>query len=124
MSSEEFVEAWRTKAAKRRLEGVSWEDLELNTLLVDPPRAGLDEETEKLLLAFEHVVYISCNPETLHKNLQRVKDTHVIKDMAFFDQFPWTHHCEVGVHLARRSGPARIATEDGAALSAGPATAP
>jgi hypothetical protein len=38
MSSEEFVEAWTTKAAKNRLKGLNWDELHLNTLLVDPPR--------------------------------------------------------------------------------------
>lgn len=38
MSSEEFVEAWTTKASKNRLKGLDWDELQLNTLLVDPPR--------------------------------------------------------------------------------------
>jgi hypothetical protein len=38
MSSEEFVEAWTTKATKNRLQGLDWNELHLNTLLVDPPR--------------------------------------------------------------------------------------
>lgn len=38
MSSEEFVEAWTTKATKFRLKGLDWDVLQLNTLLVDPPR--------------------------------------------------------------------------------------
>lgn len=38
MSSEEFVESWNTKAKKNRLTGLVWDELELNTLLVDPPR--------------------------------------------------------------------------------------
>lgn len=44
MSSEEFTEAWKTQAAKRRLEGLDWAQLSLRTVLVDPPRAGLDPE--------------------------------------------------------------------------------
>ena len=38
MSSEEFVQAWITKATKNRLKGLDWDELQLNTLLVDPPR--------------------------------------------------------------------------------------
>jgi len=38
MSSEEFVETWRVKGTRNRLAGLDWEQLSLNTLLVDPPR--------------------------------------------------------------------------------------
>lgn len=36
--------------------------LDFTTLLVDPPRAGLDPQTVQLLRDFQSVVYISCNP--------------------------------------------------------------
>ena len=45
-----------------RLEGLDLKGLQLRTLLVDPPRAGLDEQTVKLLGDFSSIVYISCNP--------------------------------------------------------------
>jgi tRNA (uracil-5-)-methyltransferase len=45
-----------------RLQGLDMEALDLKTLLVDPPRAGLDSETLSLLRNFQSVVYISCNP--------------------------------------------------------------
>jgi hypothetical protein len=38
MSSEEFVETWRVKGSRFRLTGLDWDALQLNTLLVDPPR--------------------------------------------------------------------------------------
>lgn len=38
MSSEEFVETWRVKGSRQRLTGLDWEQLQLQTLLVDPPR--------------------------------------------------------------------------------------
>jgi tRNA (uracil-5-)-methyltransferase len=50
------------------------------------PRAGLDPDTEQLLREFDQVVYISCNPETLAKNLNAVADTHDIARFAVFDQ--------------------------------------
>lgn len=103
MSSEEFVETWRVKGTRNRLAGLDWEQLSLNTLLVDPPRAGLDPDTEKLLREFDQVVYISCNPETLAKNLAAVSDTHEIKRFAVFDQFAYTPHLETGVLLKRKS---------------------
>lgn len=49
-------------------------------------RAGLDPDTEQLLREFDQVMYISCNPETLAKNLTAVADTHDIQRFAVFDQ--------------------------------------
>jgi hypothetical protein len=52
-------------AARRlRLEGLDLDALRFSTLLVDPPRAGLDPATLQLLREFDRVVYISCNPGT------------------------------------------------------------
>jgi len=103
MTSEEFTEAWHTKRNAKRLEGLDWETLDLKTILVDPPRGGLDDETVKLLKEFPNVVYISCNPETLATNLQEIKESHEIKQFAVFDQFPGTHHVECGAFLQQRS---------------------
>ncbi|GIL59952.1 hypothetical protein Vafri_14608 [Volvox africanus] len=103
MASEEFAETMRTRGSRRRLEGLGpWEELRLRTILVDPPRAGLDDFTVGLLKEFDRIVYISCNPETLHANLRAIADTHGIARFAAFDQFPYTHHLECGVYLVRR----------------------
>lgn len=68
---------------------------------VDGCYAGCDSDTARLLRDFENVIYISCNPETLHSNLQELKETHAIKRFALFDQFPYTEHVECGVYLQR-----------------------
>lgn len=64
--------------------------------------AGLDDFTVQLLSQFERVVYISCNPETLHENLKTLAGTHTVQRFAVFDQFPYTHHLECGVLLIRQ----------------------
>ena len=99
VSSEEFTEAWKGNTQLHRLESVDFKKLQLDTLLVDPPRAGLDDETVQLLKEFKQIVYVSCNPDTLHDNLLKVADTHKIKKFALFDQFPYTDHIECGVFL-------------------------
>ncbi|GLC71327.1 hypothetical protein PLESTF_001103400 [Pleodorina starrii] len=104
MASEEFAETMRARGSRRRLEGLGpWEELRLRTILVDPPRAGLDDFTVQLLQEFDRIVYISCNPETLHANLRAIAATHRIARFAAFDQFPYTHHLECGVYLTRRA---------------------
>ena len=50
MASEEFAVTMRERGSRRRLEGLEgWEALRLRTILVDPPRAGLDDFTVELL---------------------------------------------------------------------------
>jgi tRNA (uracil-5-)-methyltransferase len=71
-------------------------------ILVDPPRAGLDELTRVLTQRFDTIVYISCNPETLARDLLAWHDSHELVSAAVFDQFPYTHHIEVGVILQRK----------------------
>lgn len=103
MSSEEFTEFYKTGQSKRRLEGANLEDLDISTVLVDPPRAGLDNDTLKLIRDYQCILYISCNPDTLITNVASLNATHEVKHLALFDQFPYTHHIETGVVLERRS---------------------
>ena len=76
--------------------------MQLGTVLVDPPRAGLDDGTVQLVSRFNDILYISCNPETLAQNLQVLIQSHDIVKLAVFDQFPYTHHIETGVWLRKR----------------------
>lgn len=103
MSSEEFSQALSGTREFRRLREVDLASYHFNTVLVDPPRAGLDEATEQLVSRFDNIIYISCNPNTLSKNLQVITKTHTIKHFALFDQFPYTDHIECGVILSKRT---------------------
>jgi tRNA (uracil-5-)-methyltransferase len=102
MSAEEFVQALDGVRAFNRMKGIDLESYDLSTLFVDPPRAGLDEASCAFASRFEHLLYISCNPETLKRDLGVLTKTHDIEAMAMFDQFPYTHHMEMGVKLKRR----------------------
>ncbi|SBS36179.1 tRNA/tmRNA (uracil-C(5))-methyltransferase [Marinomonas aquimarina] len=73
-----------------------------SAVLVDPPRAGLDDGTVELVRKIDQILYISCNPETLKNNLEALSSTHKVTRFAMFDQFPYTHHVEAGVFLERR----------------------
>jgi tRNA (uracil-5-)-methyltransferase len=102
MSSEEFSQAMNGERLFRRLEGFDLTAYNYDTVLVDPPRAGLDKDSVELVRRFEKVIYISCNPETLKENLALLSTTHKVDKFALFDQFPYTHHIEVGVILTRK----------------------
>lgn len=110
MSSEEFETAMNgTRAGggefKRLKEkGIDLKkDYDFSTVFVDPPRAGLDPATCKLLCNFDHILYISCNPETLARDVKAILQTgqYSIERLAAFDQFPYTHHLESGVYLKK-----------------------
>jgi tRNA (uracil-5-)-methyltransferase len=101
LSSEEFTQAYTKVREFYRLKEVSLDQYAFSTVLVDPPRAGLDEETLSLIAKFDNIIYISCNPETLADNLKALCNTHRVTDVALFDQFPFTHHIETGVILTR-----------------------
>jgi len=99
MSSEEFSQAMDKKRSFRRLKDIDLDGYEFSTILIDPPRAGLDHHTIEIVQRFENILYISCNPETLKRDLEVINQTHKIERFALFDQFPYTHHIESGVML-------------------------
>lgn len=86
-----------------RLKGVDLDAYDFSTVLVDPPRAGLDMGTINLISKIEHIIYISCNPETLARDLVELSKTHEVQDAAIYDQFPHTHHVESGVFLVKKN---------------------
>ena len=102
MSSEEFVQAKNKEREFRRLADVNLDEYNFSTVLVDPPRAGLDDDTIAMISQYDNIIYISCNPETLADNLATLTLTHDIVRSALFDQFPFTHHIESGVILQKR----------------------
>lgn len=101
MSSEEFTDALNGVRRFRRLKEIDLSDYNFSTIFVDPPRAGLDDATIDLVKRFDHILYISCNPETLKNNLTSISKTHAIEHFAIFDQFPYTPHLESGILLKK-----------------------
>lgn len=101
------------------------EPFDFGCVLVDPPRAGLDRYTRKLVSHYDHVLYISCGPYSLLRDMKgedpataatassegrkhlalapfALGSTHEVVAMAVLDHFPYTTHIEVAVHLRRR----------------------
>lgn len=78
---------------------------DFRAVLVDPPRAGLDKDTVALVSTFQNILYISCNPLTLARDLKILKATHRLTNLAVFDQFAYTDHVESGVFLVKRDVP-------------------
>ncbi len=102
MSAEEISKALQGQAFKR-LKDIDLTSYNFKTILLDPPRSGLDDLTRKMVVQFENIIYISCNPETLARDLISIEKTHKIIESALFDQFPYTSHIESGIFLQRKT---------------------
>lgn len=103
LASEEMTQALNKERVFQRLKEVDLDSYSFSTVLVDPPRAGLDGDTIHLIANIENIIYISCNPETLARDLVELTKTHNIEDVAIYDQFPHTHHIESGVFLVKKN---------------------
>ncbi len=102
MSVEEFVAALDGERDFRRLKDIDLNSYEIGTIFVDPPRSGMDEKSTDFAARHDQILYISCNPETLYRDLETLVKTHDIVSMALFDQFAYTHHVEMGVKLIKK----------------------
>ncbi|MCK5236255.1 MAG: class I SAM-dependent RNA methyltransferase [Deltaproteobacteria bacterium] len=72
-------------------------------VILDPPRGGADAALEKAAgLAPEKIIYVSCNPSTLARDLRRLPELGLkIDKIALFDMFPRTFHVETVVSISR-----------------------
>lgn len=71
------------------------------TLIIDPPATGLSEGVRAAImdLAPETLIYVSCNPPTLARDLKNLQEKFAIESVTPFDMFPQTAEIEVVVHL-------------------------
>jgi len=71
--------------------------------MVDPPRKGLDEAFTKALVAMrpEKIVYVSCNPATLARDIKRMAGKYRLVKARPVDMFPFTANIETVACLTR-----------------------
>ena len=103
MSASETAEALAGKRNFRRLSLLpkSINEYDLNTLLIDPPRSGLDPDSIKLASKVQNIIYFSCSLDSFTTDIEVLTKTHASKKFAIFDQFPATEHIEIGVVLSK-----------------------
>ena len=93
------------------MEGMAAEGEKVEVVLMDPPRSGSDRKLLHSLLTLspEKIVYVSCNPETLARDLACLtKRDYLVKKMQPVDMFPLTDSVEVVCLLEnRRTRPGR-----------------
>ena len=68
----------------------------IDLIIVDPPRAGLDPKTKNYLkeIKSDTIIYVSCDPVTLARDLKELNDIYNIKSIKPFNMFPRTYHVE------------------------------
>ena len=76
-------------------------DTPATTLIVDPPATGLTANTRRAILDLgpSTLIYVSCNPPTLARDLKELHDAFTIDSVTPLDMFPQTAEIEVAVHL-------------------------
>jgi len=80
------------------------DDIKVNSIIVDPPRTGLDPNLIATLNRnpVEKLVYVSCNPSTLAKDLVGLTDKYRVVYLQPVDMFPQTPHVETIVKMVKR----------------------
>ncbi|MBO8169191.1 MAG: 23S rRNA (uracil(1939)-C(5))-methyltransferase RlmD [Thermoanaerobacteraceae bacterium] len=81
-----------------------WKDTRENVVILDPPRRGCHKRLLESILCFlpERIVYVSCNPATLARDLKILAGAYRICEVQPVDMFPHTGHIECLVSLKRK----------------------
>jgi len=100
LSAEEVTELFNGRVFKR-MNNIDINNFNFSHILVDPPRAGLDNNVIDLINKFDNVLYISCNYETYVRDIEKLKNFKII-NIEIFDQFPNTKHLEIVSLLSKK----------------------
>jgi len=112
---EASIENAKQNALRNKIENVEWIcadakeafseiKAKVNVLVVDPPRKGLSTETLLNIVELnpERMIYISCEPSTLVRDLKVLSETYSIDHVLSVDMFGQTTHVETVVLMSRK----------------------
>jgi len=90
----------RKKGSVARL----FEEAPYGCIIIDPPRTGLPADCIKEVMdaGSERVVYVSCNPATLARDLKKMREHYEVESIRMVDFFPNTYHIEALTFLRRK----------------------
>jgi 23S rRNA (uracil1939-C5)-methyltransferase len=85
-------------------ERLSTLDLKPDVLIIDPPRAGMHKDVlaKVMRLGTERIVYVSCNPATMARDVGHLNQDYEVAEIQPVDMFPNTYHIEAIAKLVRR----------------------
>lgn len=79
--------------------------LKADTIIIDPPRNGMHPSAPDNILLFDvpQIIYVSCNPATLARDLEYILENseYKIEKIQAMDMFPHTSHIETIVSLVK-----------------------
>lgn len=89
---------WMTSSSDSHVRGLKGG---FDTIVVDPPRTGLDKQTADFIKNSRagRIIYISCSPDTLARDIKRMSDKYTIDKINIIDMFPGSYHVESAVLL-------------------------
>lgn len=73
-----------------------------DTIVLDPTKKGCGAKVMQTISGVKNIIYISCNPIALCKDLREILDNYIIEEITPFDMFPNTENVETLVKLKRR----------------------
>ena len=75
-----------------------------DTVILDPPRSGVDAKVLKKIMDenINKIIYVSCDPFTLVRDLKILNNYYEIKDFKLLDMFTWSEHVESFCVLEKR----------------------
>jgi 23S rRNA (uracil1939-C5)-methyltransferase len=98
----------RSRALRGRVEDIIGDALPADVVILNPPRAGLDERVpaslERGRIRPKAVIYVSCDPATLARDLTRLP-SFALRSVVGFDMFPHTSHVETVCELVPNGSP-------------------
>ncbi len=77
---------------------------DVEVMIIDPPRAGMHEHVVKQVMALKphRIIYVSCNPATLSRDLLMLKEVYDLAEVQPVDMFPHTYHIEAVARLEKK----------------------
>jgi 23S rRNA (uracil1939-C5)-methyltransferase len=75
-----------------------------DVMIIDPPRVGMHKDVVQRVLELSppKIVYVSCNPATLARDIALLQDAYAVKEIQPVDMFPHTFHIEAVAKLERK----------------------
>ena len=85
----------------KQIKSMYTNEVAYDTVIIDPPRKGINLDFINLLLKFKpkEIIYVSCNPVTLMRDINALNKYYKLEYMQTFDMFTQTFHIETVVKL-------------------------